>query len=205
MIKRIIFDVDNTLLDTYKDCINAYADFLKKYYPLVKPEELYETIGEFELKGIGFDKDKLAQYIAERLKIDFNKDDLDRCLSIYANYSTLLNNDTESVLKYLSEKYTLVVLTNWYTEAQTGRLRYHGLDKYFKNIYGCEYGMKPFQAFFDLAKEDNEYFECVMVGDSLTSDINPANALGMKTIYINKDNVNTDSTINDINKLKDIL
>ena len=29
MIKRIIFDVDNTLLDTYKDCINAYAEFLK--------------------------------------------------------------------------------------------------------------------------------------------------------------------------------
>ena len=26
MIKRIIFDVDNTLLDTYKDCINAYAE-----------------------------------------------------------------------------------------------------------------------------------------------------------------------------------
>ena len=31
MIKRIIFDVDNTLLDTYKDCINAYAEFLKDY------------------------------------------------------------------------------------------------------------------------------------------------------------------------------
>mgnify|MGYP001048389440 CR=1 FL=1 len=44
-----------------------------------------------------------------------------------------------------------------------------------------------------------------MIGDSLSSDINPAKALGMKTIYISKDNENTDSTINDIRKLKDIL
>ena len=31
MIKRIIFDVDNTLLDTYNDCISAYKLFVNKY------------------------------------------------------------------------------------------------------------------------------------------------------------------------------
>ena len=135
----------------------------------------------------------------------FSKEDLNRCLDIYAGYSTLLNDDTSDVLDYLSKKYTLVVLTNWYTDAQKGRLRYHGLDKYFKNIYGCEYGIKPNKEFFDLARENDNYDECVMIGDSLSSDINPAKALGMKTIYISKDNENTESTINDIRKLKDIL
>ena len=53
--------------------------------------------------------------------------------------------------------------------------------------------------------ENDNYDECVMIGDSLSSDINPAKALGMKTIYISKDNENTESTINDIRKLKDIL
>lgn len=204
MIKRIIFDVDNTLLDTYKDCINAYAEFLKDY-PNIKPKMFYDVIGEFELKGIGFDKDELSKYISDRLKIYFSKEDLNRCLDIYAGYSTLLNDDTSDVLAYLSKKYTLVVLTNWYTDAQKGRLRYHGLDKYFKNIYGCEYGIKPNKEFFDLARKNDNYDECVMIGDSLTSDINPAKALGMKTIYISKDNENTESTINDIRKLKDIL
>ena len=204
MIKRIIFDVDNTLLDTYKDCINAYAEFLKDY-PNIKPKMFYDVIGEFELKGIGFDKDELSKYISDRLKILFSKEDLNRCLDIYAGYSTLLNDDTSDVLDYLSKKYTLVVLTNWYTDAQKGRLRYHGLDKYFMNIYGCEYGIKPNKEFFDLARENDNYDECVMIGDSLSSDINPAKALGMKTIYISKDNENTDSTINDIRKLKDIL
>lgn len=205
MIKRIIFDVDNTLLDTYKDCINAYKEFLKEYYPLIKPEELYNVIGEFELKGIGFDKTELSKYISDRLKIDFSVDDLNRCLSIYGNYSTLLNNNTKNVLEYLSKRYTLVVLTNWYSDAQKARLRYHGLDRYFKNIYGCEYGVKPNKSFFDLAREDDNYDECVMVGDSLTSDIEPAKALGMRTVYINKDNVNTDSTINNINELMNIF
>ena len=74
MIKRIIFDVDNTLLDTYKDCINAYAEFLKDY-PNIKPKMFYDVIGEFELKGIGFDKDELSKYISNRLKIDFSKED----------------------------------------------------------------------------------------------------------------------------------
>lgn len=204
MIKRVIFDVDNTLLDTYKDCIDAYNEFLKDY-PNIKPKMFYDVIGEFELKGIGFDKDELSKYIGDKLHIKFNKNDLDRCLDIYAGYSTLLNDDTASVLEYLSKKYTLVVLTNWYTKAQKGRLRYNGLDKYFKNIYGCEYGMKPNKDFFDLAREDDNYDECVMVGDSLTSDINPAEALGMRTIHISSDNENTETTINDIRKLKDML
>ena len=65
--------------------------------------------------------------------------------------------------------------------------------------------IKPNKEFFDLARENDNYDECVMIGDSLSSDINPAKALGMKTIYISKDNENTDSTINDIRKLKDIL
>lgn len=205
MIKRIIFDADNTLLDTYKDCINAYSEFLKKYYLLIKPEEFYDVIGEFELKGIGFDKTELSKYISDRLKIDFSVDDFNRCLSIYGNYSTLLNDNTKNVLEYLSKRYTLVVLTNWYSDAQKARLRYHGLDRYFKNIYGCEYGAKPNKSFFDLAREDDNYDECVMVGDSLTSDIEPAKALGIRTIYINKDNVNTDSTINNINELMNIF
>ena len=205
MIKRIIFDVDNTLLDTYKDCINTYMVFLEKYYPLVKPEELYNVIGEFELKCIGFDKKELSKYISERLKIDFSVDDFNRCLSIYGNNSTLLSDETAFVLDYLSKRYTLVVLTNWYSDAQKARLRYHGLDRYFKNIYGCEYGAKPNKSFFDLAREDANYDECVMVGDSLTSDIEPAKALGMRTVYINKDNVNTDSTINNINELMNIF
>ena len=117
MIKRIIFDVDNTLFDTYKDCINAYTEFLKDY-PNIKPKMFYDVIGEFELKGIGFDKDELSKYISDRLKIMFSKDDLNRCLDIYAGYSTLLYDDTSDVLDYLSKKYTLVVLTNWYTDAK---------------------------------------------------------------------------------------
>ena len=66
MIKRIIFDVDNTLLDTYKDCINAYAEFLKDY-PNIKPKMFYDVIGEFELKGIGFDKDEHYKYVSTDL------------------------------------------------------------------------------------------------------------------------------------------
>lgn len=204
MIKRIIFDIDNTLLDTYKDCINAYTEFLKDYQNITA-KMFYDTIGEFELKGIGFDKDELSKFISDKLHIEFTQNNLNKCLDIYANYSTLLNEETASVLEYLSNKYTLVVLTNWYTEAQKARLRYHGLDKYFKNIYGCEYGLKPNKNFFDLAIEKDEYSECVMIGDSLTSDINPAKMLGMQTIHISKENQNTETTINDITKLKDIL
>ena len=98
----------------------------------------------------------------------------------------------------------MVLLTNYFAESQLNRLNNMGIGKYFRECYG-EHIIKPYKQAYLSACGDKRTSECVMIGDSLSSDINPAKALGMKTIYISKDNENTDSTINDIRKLKDIL
>src|SRR5574344_255154 len=129
MIKRIIFDVDNTLLDTNKDCIDAYKYYFKDSN--IKPINLYNLIDKYESNGGNYNHDDLEQYIRNNLDSNFN---LNRMLSIYGNYGTLLNSNIINTLEYLSKKYELVILSNWYIDSQRNRLSKSGILKYFKDV-----------------------------------------------------------------------
>ena len=98
-----------------------------------------------------------------------------------------VSSSVVELLKYLSSKYELVVLTNWEGTCQRNRLEAAGILKYFKEVYGGEVYKKPSHEAFKKAMGPYNIDECIMVGDSMKFDIEPAKKLGIKTYMVGYD------------------
>ena len=48
MIKRIIFDIDETLLKTTEDCLNAYNKYFDTVNVKIEGKKLYDLIDKYE-------------------------------------------------------------------------------------------------------------------------------------------------------------
>ena len=108
---------------------------------------------------------------------------------------SFVNNDLIDVLDYLSKKYELVILSNYFTNIQKNRLKNAKIDKYFTKVFGGdEIKLKPRpEAFLN----------------SLKMDIEGALNVGLKVIAVDYFNKLPKSDkyilIDDIKKLKEIL
>lgn len=206
MIKRIIFDIDNTILDTYKDCIDTYKEYINISKMNIEPTDIYNIFEEYDKNNGNYKKDDVVKFISKKLNITYTENALHSLLKIYSEHSTLLNDNTINMLKFLDKKYEIVALTNWYKDIQYKRLEKVSINNYFKEVYGLEAGKKPNPEAFKKAIGNNLYSECVMIGDSLNSDIEVPKKLGMKTIYYNKNcKNNKENEINNLNELLNIL
>ena len=135
MIKRIIFDIDNTILDTYKDCIDTYNEYISHNKLKITAQEIYNMFEDYELSKGTYLKDDLLSFISNKYNINSEEKQLEELLKLYSEHSTLINNNTINILNYLSKKYDIVALTNWYKDIQYKRLEKVGISKYFKKIY----------------------------------------------------------------------
>ena len=203
MIKRIIFDLDKTLIPFPKNFKQGYKEVLEEFNLSIKPMDLYNLIGEYEPLYDHYDYNLLLNFINERLNTNFDKTFLDTFMNIYDNLDMELNEGVEETLEYLSKKYSLVILSNWFTKSQENRMKKVCILKYFDKVYGGEYKSKPYKEAFINAMGDYKVEECIMVGDNIEMDIIPAEKLGIKTYYLGKsDKYNT---INKISDLKEKL
>lgn len=200
MIKRIIFDIDNTLLDTKMDGINCFNEYLKNKSYNLSPSELFKILCEYENIG-NYEVNDLIAYLNQYLENDYTEDDFLELLNMYSSYSTLINENTPNILKYLSKKYEIVALTNWYSDCQSKRLNRVGILKYFNKIYGVSDGIKPNVDAYTNACSDYKYSECLIIGDNYYNDICVPMKLGMNTIYFNRLSDNNDNEINNLNEL----
>lgn len=95
----------------------------------------------------------------------------------------------EEFLHSLKECGRIFLITNGTPAAQYGRLRSLGLEHFFDGIFiSDEIGFsKPDARFFAyvLDKAGLKSRECVVIGDSLTSDIRGANNAGIQSIWYN--------------------
>ena len=114
-------------------------------------------------------------------------------------------------IEYLSKKYNLAILSNWLRDSQIGRLKNANLYKYFSDFYITEdIPMKPNKESFEIAIGNYAKDECIMIGDSLKTDIKGAVNAGIKAIYLNKtseEDINTENitTIHKLSELRKIL
>ena len=96
--------------------------------------------------------------------------------------------DAPAVLAALSPRYKLCVATNGLSSMQAGRLA--PLSPFLcRTFISEEMGfIKPNPAFFRAMTEElgAEPSRCLMVGDSLGSDVAGANAAGMDCIWFNR-------------------
>lgn len=188
MIKKIIFDVDGTLLNTEKDCLDSYNEYFKSK-GLSNFQELglkiYNVIDKFDEATKDYKKEDLCKFVNDYMGINFTSTDFEEMFSIYRKHATLLDERIKSTLESLSKKYELVTLSKWYVLDQEKRLEKAGILKYFKKVYGIENaGLKPEEKSYITACGEYKINECLMVGDSMRSDIGGARQLGMEAVLI---------------------
>ena len=123
MIKRIIFDLDNTIMIWKDDYINALRDTLLYFNVDIKYlDDINNIIENLENKHNKLSKNVLLDDINNTLSLNLNIDFVDY---LFKKQSLLcdISSDVRDTLKYLSSKYSLAVLTNYFKEVQEERLR----------------------------------------------------------------------------------
>lgn len=199
MIKRIMFDLDNTLIPFPKNFKEGYKEVADNFNLNITPIELYELIGEYEPLYDHYDYDLLTNFINDRLGTNFDRTFLDKFIEVYDNLDLELNEGVRETLEYLSSKYSVVAITNWFTKSQKNRLEKLNILKYFDEVYGGDYKSKPHKEAFIHAAGDYKIEECVMVGDNIVMDMEPAIELGMKAyLYGNDDKYECIEKISDL-------
>lgn len=204
MIKRLIFDLDNTLImwkDEYKDAIKKTIEHFKININYLDVDNVIEKYEEYYDR---YDKEFFVSLINSEFNINVNTDFIDYWLNELGNMTTV-NEELNEMLEYLSSKYELVVLTNWFRESQINRLKNANMACYFKEVYGADEYSKPNPNAFYKAMGSYKSEEVIMIGDSFKTDIKPAIDLGIKTIMITNEKRKDTVTIKSILELKEML
>lgn len=134
------------------------------------------------------------------------------CLGNTVSYNT----NAQETVQALKAKYLQYATTNGTTTAQRIKLEKSGLDKILDDIFiSEEIGFeKPsinyYQAVFQKIGSNNPT-EYLMIGDSLTSDMQGGNNAGIKTCWfnphykINDKNVKIDYEVHDLKEIRERL
>ena len=120
-MKAVIFDIDNTLIPydkEYESSINKALDVLHIKYNKELPSKIYKIIDDYEKENNMFDKDKIVNYINRKLNINLPPEFINLYIKTYGETGYIDDDQLIDTLDYLSKKYDLYVVTNWYTESQ---------------------------------------------------------------------------------------
>ena len=198
--KFLLFDLDHTLLDfdTAEDValtqllkeegvedIQAYKDY---YVPMNKSlwrdleqkkitkQELVNTRFSKMFSHFGIEKDGV--YLAERYQF------------YLAQQGQVFSGAMELLDSLIDRGYELYAATNGITTIQTGRLAQSGLAPYFNQVFISEQlqTQKPDALFYEKIGQQIAGFskeKTLMIGDSLTADIQGGNNAGIDTIWYN--------------------
>jgi putative hydrolase of the HAD superfamily len=119
--------------------------------------------------------------------------DLSRYVSEIADWcyasAQMYINAARPILKKLSERYPLLLVTNFYGNIETVLKDFYLWDFFTTVIESAVAGVrKPDPAIFSLAVEQSGFApaELAVVGDSYDKDIIPAKAVGCQTIWLKK-------------------
>ena len=210
MIKRVIFDQDNTLMiwkDEYDETYKYALDELGVTYDENSLKELIDIVCSYEKYYDIFVKQDMVNLINEKCKIKVPNSFVDFWLKYLCNCYCDEDKEIFPTLDYLSKKYELVILSNWFGYSQIERLKKIGMDKYFiEMIFTDTIKNKPNKEAFIKACGPYKPEECIMIGDSMNTDINGAINAGLKAILLDpKGMYEYKNKIKNINELEEIL
>ena len=193
MITRIIFDIDNTLIpwkEEYHNEIYHALNDLNIKCTETDLKKIKKAFEEYENIYYTFNKKNMINYINEYTGKNYPDEFINKVINRWANcVPENLPEKTIKTLKYLSNKYEMVCLTDWYKDPQIQRLEKTNILKYFQDVYAAENTKrKPFKEAFLQAIGENKPEECIMIGDNFTRDIEGALNAGIQAIFYNSRN-----------------
>jgi len=202
MIKNVLLDLDNTILDFHRtereaiektlsnfglepteEIIKMYKAFNRKCWEALERGEMTRDevlFGRFEF---------LFSSLGKSVSPEEVQHFYERRLSEGAYYI----DGAEDMLKELQGKYKLYIASNGTAFVQDRRIASSGVAKYFDGIFISERigANKPSVSFFDGCfekMENKERDKTVIVGDTLSSDILGGINAGIHTVHYTMEN-----------------
>ena len=200
MIKYLFLDFDNTILDFTKAEAVAIRKTMRQYglEPTDALAARYSAINDWHWKALERGELTKPEVITGRFAVFFSEQGIDvDAAAVAKTYETYLSQGhwylpgaEEAVKEKLFGKYRLFLASNGTPVVQHGRMTSADLYPYFEQSFISEeigYN-KPAKEYFQIAFSRIPGFdpaECVMVGDSLTGDIQGGKNAGLRTVWIN--------------------
>lgn len=228
--KHLFFDLDHTLWDFEA---NARATLLELYHSLQLEQKGVYDFDLFHKNYLVYNEKLWEQYRKGLLKqdelrvkrmrmalLDFKIADENLSQEMNIRFLDLLPSRTIlfpyaiEILNYLSDKkYELHLITNGFEVTQHSKLRYSGLDKFFKEVITSEgsNSLKPNKEIFAFAFEKTGASpeESIMLGDSIEVDILGAMNAGIDQVFINHQRIPFDIkptyVVNSLKELEEIF
>ena len=225
MVEFLFLDLDDTILDFHKAEHIALSKTLRFFG--LEPEKTvlsrYSQINRqhwerLERKELTREQVLVGRFsvLFEEYQITADPELVARKYEDYLSVGHYFLPGAEEALKRLSQKYKLYLASNGTAKVQAGRLESANISHYFEAIFvSQEIGVnKPDKLYFDRCAEKIPGYDpqkAMMVGDSLTSDIQGGINAGMKTVWVNPrhlphpDHIRPDYQIEALSQLEDLL
>lgn len=221
MIKAILIDIDDTILDFKKSSEKAFINTIKDFNLTYKDEyfsyfeqinsDLWrdQKLGKISIKNLF---KKRSTMMIEYLGLIEDNNFFTETFSENLSHQAILVDGIEDLLSYLNNKYKLYAASNSVYKRQVSRLKKANLYNFFDGIFvsdtlGYE---KPDGKFFEkiIDQIDFNKNEVIMIGDSLKSDIVGAKNAQIKSIWFSeKDTENKiyNYKVKNLSEIKKIL
>ena len=209
MIKNILLDMDNTILDfTRAERVAASKalaamgiqptdELLKRYHEINEDQWRLFELGKLEREQV---KVRRYELLFDEMGIDASPRETAKVYEGLLGIGHYFMDGAVELLETLSCEYRLYLATNGTSKVQKSRISSSDISKYFHGIYISEdvgYN-KPDIRYFEACFKDIPSFireETVMIGDSLTSDIKGGINAGIKTVWFNYEGKSRDESI----------
>lgn len=199
MINFLLIDLDDTILDFHKAEHIGLCNTLRHYgiEPTGETISRYLQINAAHWRALERGEMTRKQVNEGRFTTLFRElgreVDGEECAAFYLSQLALTHDylpGAEAVVQALAKKYRIYIASNGNSSVQIPRLAASGLNAYIEKAFISEaLGQnKPAKAYFDLCFAQIPNFDprqAVMVGDSLTSDIQGGINAGIPTIWFN--------------------
>ncbi len=197
--KTLLFDLDGVILDFKKAEEYSFSQTFKKI-GIEVTDNFFQTYHElnqklwkaFELGQVTKDEVTIGRFkqFFELMNIDypyerFAKDYQDGLADGY-----FLMPNAKELLEDLSKSYRLFAVTNGVSKTALKRLKGTDTLQYFQDVFVSEdlHAQKPSMEYFNQVFERIEDFDpktTLLIGDSLSSDIQGANNASLESCWIN--------------------
>ena len=225
MFEFLFLDLDDTILDFHKAERIAISKTIREFG--VEPTEevlyRYHMINKWHWEQLELGRLTRAEVLENRFGVLFQELGLAADKSLCARvYEKNLSQGhwflpgAQDAVDRLSKKYRLFLASNGTASVQKGRMTSANLYRFFEKVFvSQEIGHnKPSTEYFEAAFSQIPGLDkrkCLMVGDSLTSDIRGGINAGIKTCWVNpeglpcREDIRPDYEIQYLHQLEDLL
>lgn len=201
MIEFLFLDLDDTILD-FKTAERVAIGKTIRDFGVEPTEEVlarYHKINKWHWEQLELGTLTRAEVLENRFKVLFSELGVEvDATQVARSYEKNLSQGhwflpgAEETVAALSKKYRLFLASNGTASVQKGRMTSANLYRFFETVFvSQEIGHnKPSKAYFDACFAAIPGFDpekAIMVGDSLSSDIQGGINAGIRTVWVNPD------------------